>query len=47
MVGYVPKDAFKKEVDRMARSAPSYLANLSSVKISENRVEERARYKRD
>ena len=43
VVGYVPKDAFKKEVDRMATSAPSCLANLSSVKTSENRVEEQAR----
>lgn len=43
VVGYIPKDAFKKEVDRMATSASGCLANLSSVKTSENRVEERAR----
>jgi thioredoxin 1 len=47
VVGYIPKEAFKKEVDRMATNAPSSLANLSSsVKISENRVEERTRQKR-
>jgi thioredoxin 1 len=47
VVGYVPKDAFKKEVDRMATNAPSCLANLSSsVKTSENRVGERTRRKR-
>lgn len=47
MVGYIPKEAFKKEVDRMATNAPSCLANLSSsVKTSENRVGERMRQKR-
>ncbi len=34
VVGYIPKDNFKKDIDKMVTSAPSCLANLSSVKPS-------------
>jgi thioredoxin 1 len=38
VVGYVSKDNFKKEIDKIAKSTPSCLANLSSVRASENRI---------
>jgi thioredoxin 1 len=34
VVGYIPKDNFKKDIDKMVTSTPSCLANLSSVKPS-------------